>query len=157
MVLEVADGLAKQLEQSGGAVYLSAVDIAKSFLRREDAVYELTNGVHGDIEHLYTIEVDDRAVHVGHAARPTDWYERHKGFFSPHRWETMRWYTPAEFAQVVNDDRQRINANYDERHKNNGSHHPRYPTLDVEGKPIGGNGQACAASALRLSDEWENT
>ena len=114
-VLEVA----KQVKRRGlGNV--TVTDVANLFLKECYAadgtqparpVYELTDCIHGDIEHYYVIVVVGGIIRINHAERKNydddvdTWTRRPKQ------------YTLETFAALVNNDREKMNAHVRETWK----------------------------------------
>ena len=151
-ILKIAGSLQKQIDENGGS-HITASDLTSLFLEQtydateysdERPVYELTDNVHGDIEHLYTVELRGTGgrilqVTISHAARPANWFEQGPGFPDPLKWGTSAGYDCEAFAQVVNADRESMNGNIRER----------YPDTDEENlyKPVDKYGATAKAEA----------
>lgn len=83
----------------------------QSYEKEPRTVYELTSGLHGDIEHCYTIDFQARfntgELSIRHATRPDDWHAI--GAESVDWASAGRRYSLEEFAQAVNADRRACN------------------------------------------------
>lgn len=70
--------------------------------------YELTEGVHGDIEHFYRVHFREVGTVISHAFRNV----REQKDWSQTDWDNAATqYDLAAFAAMVNKDRERINTN----------------------------------------------
>ena len=73
----------------------NATNAIKYLLTREDANYEMTTNIHGDIEHLYVVELPTGKIEYGTGGYGQEIVAEKK--------------TRQEFADLVNKDRKHIN------------------------------------------------
>lgn len=59
--------------------YIDAFDLANELIKdKDDDEFELTNGIHGDIEYLYEIDIDKREIRcfeIGYEKQGNDWQQ----------------------------------------------------------------------------------
>jgi hypothetical protein len=85
----------------------------QSYEQKARPIYEITNGLHGDIEHVYEIDFE-QVKGIAHAERPQgmDWNDVDSSVES---WAAKRvTYSLCSFAIKVNNDRKATNRRIDE-------------------------------------------
>lgn len=114
---------------------LMAEEYAATSYRSARPVYELTDSIHGDIEHRYEIESDEQCetVTIRHCKRLS---LAHAGGEWSEEWSPWRTMNARGFLNLVNADRSENNARLDElKAKNPGGAYDDcdpYPLLTAE-------------------------
>jgi hypothetical protein len=129
-VLEVARGIR-------GDAWERAEDVANGFLRRFDQhgagaatpTYELTSGVHGDVDYVYRIRFADRTSRGGAGDLQVVRVEQHDAV--TRRIEAALrnapcWLSLAQLRDLVNEDRRDINRRINERNTLGGTQYELY-------------------------------
>jgi hypothetical protein len=85
----------------------------QSYEKKPRPIYELTNGLHGDIEHAYFVDFEPRfntgPISIRHCSRPAKW---HTSGLEVEDWVgplSGRRYSLEAFSQAVNRDREECN------------------------------------------------